>query len=273
MIKKIFAVVLLTFMLLGLVQVNAQTTSASSWYNTRILDNSLNFKAEYSNWVVYTSWTAYNQNDGFKYYKVVRSTTVSDPIYPDNWYIKAESNLNNTNYTDKSPKSGTVYYRVCAITNEMNRYCSNVVKLYIEKDESAIVCTMEYAPVCWYKDWVKKTYSNKCMLLANKATYKYSGICEETSTTEVKNTYNLSSTLRIKSLNLINRFVWALESKWYSNNKKVDAINTITEKLNKLKAEKSQLGPIISYLVDLLAERKAKYENDFSEIEEIFNLY
>lgn len=271
MAKKIFSLFLFIIMLFSSVQVAATTTSTTSWYNAPILDNSLNFKASYNNWYVETSWSIYNRNEGFKYYKVIRSTTNSDPVYPDDGYIKAESNVNNVKYIDQSAKTWTTYYRVCAITSENNRYCSNVVKIYVE-ESAPTVCTMEYAPVCWYKDGVKKTYWNKCMLLADNATYKYSGTCEEANTTTIKNEYGISSTLKIKSLNLINKFIWLLESKWYTNEKKVEVINTIIEKLNNLKAEKTQLWPVIDYLVSLLNEKKAKYDNDFSEIEEIFNL-
>ena len=63
------------------------------------------------------------------------------------------------------------------MTYENNRYCSNVVKIYVE--EKPTVCTMEYAPVCGKKDNVYKTYSNKCMLNADGAYYKYYGKCKE----------------------------------------------------------------------------------------------
>ncbi len=34
-----------------------------------------------------------------------------------------------------------------------------------------IVCTKEYKPVCWYKDWVKKTYSNRCLASVDNARF------------------------------------------------------------------------------------------------------
>jgi hypothetical protein len=274
MIKKIFSIVLLAFMLLNFVSVSAQSTSTSSWYNTPILDESLEFKAELENGIVYTKWTAYNKSDKFKYYKVIRSNKYEDPVYPDNGYVKAISNVVETEYKDTNPLYWLAYYRVCAITYENNRFCSNVVKINNISTSSTdsnniTVCTMEYAPVCWYTNGNYKTYSNKCMLLADKSYYKYSGVCK--ATTQISSS-NLSSYLQNKSRNLINTFVGKLEKWNYSNDKKIELIDTVTWKLVDLKEEKSSLTNLIDFLVKLLKEKRLKYENDFSEIEDIFNI-
>ncbi|MBU1017502.1 S-layer homology domain-containing protein [Patescibacteria group bacterium] len=117
--------ILVVFLLTG-IPVNA-TTSGSSGYNAPILMNSMNFKATLENGAVHTSWTPYAPN-GFNYYKVIRSTTNPDPVYPDDSYIKADSNPDASSYVDLSPKSETAYYRVCSIASP-NRYCSNVITI------------------------------------------------------------------------------------------------------------------------------------------------
>ncbi len=270
MIKKIFSAVLLTVMLLGFAQVNAW--DYSSGYNTRILDNSLNFKAEYSNGVVYTSWAAYNQNDSFKYYKVVRSISVSDPIYPDHGYIKYSSNVNDTSYTDKSPKSGTVYYRVCAITHENNRYCSNVVTLNIDASDISTACTMEYAPVCGVKNWHYKTYSNKCMMTADWAYKKHYGKCTTASTWDSTDTSGVSSKMKIRSIQLVNMLINKINALDYTTDQKVEVINWLIDKLEDLAADKPALEAIVDYIIELLEVQISKYQNDFSEIEKLFDL-
>lgn len=103
------------------------STSTSSGYNAPILKTSMNFSARLESGKVYTSWTPYAPA-GFNYYKVIRSTTNADPVYPDDGYIKADGNPDASSYIDGSPKSGTAYYRVCSIAKP-NRYCSNVVKV------------------------------------------------------------------------------------------------------------------------------------------------
>lgn len=273
MFKKIFSFVLLAFIFLNIANVSAQnhTTSSSNWYNARILDNTLDFEAKLVNWKVEMNWSVYNQNDTLKYYKVVRSNKYNDPIYPDQWYIKYSSDINFTNYVDAKPLYWTVYYRVCAITKEMNRYCSNVVKLEIEKQ--AFVCTMEYVPVCWYKNGQYKTYSNKCMLEADGAYKKYYWKCKtEVETVAPVNNYWLTSRLKTKSRILINSFVSKLEKKWYSNTKNVEVIDAIIIKLNTLEDEKPKLSNLLNYLIELLKVKKEKYSDDFSDIEDIFNL-
>ena len=162
--------------------ITATTTTISSEYNTPIAANDMYFKAEYIDWNIKTSWRAYDKDEKLKYYKVIRSTTNTNPIYPEDGYIKYSSDINFTEYLDTNVPIWTSYYRVCAITYENNRYCSNVVKTYryvtwdspvvctadakvcpdgsyvsrtgpncefaVCEEENPLICTMEYAPVC-----------------------------------------------------------------------------------------------------------------------------
>lgn len=275
MINKIFSLLILAFIFFGIVNVSAQYTSknSSNWYNDVQLDNWLNFKAELIDWKVYTSWSAFSKDEDFKWYKIVRSTKKSNPVYPDDWYIKYYSNIYDTKYIDNKPSRWEVYYRVCAITEEKNRYCSNVVKLDIEKTNDSIVCTTEYSPVCWYKDWKYKTYSNKCVLKSDNAYKKYYWECNlENKKEKNKEDHWLSSKTKIKAKNIINKFIYKLDKKWYSNDKKVLIIDTIINKLDTLTSTKPKLSKLINYLMELLNDKKEVYIDDFSEIKDIFNL-
>lgn len=129
--KFIQAVACLSFFALSLFSyqiANAVYSSSSSGYNTPIYASELNFTASSnSDGTVSMSWSSYAPA-GFNYYKVVRSTTNPNPVYPDDSYIKYSSDPNFTSYTDKSTPNGDVYYRVCSIAKP-NRYCSIVVKI------------------------------------------------------------------------------------------------------------------------------------------------
>ena len=108
-------------------------TTTSSEYKTPVIKTALNFSATYANGKVSTSWKNIDvvTNTPMKWYKVIKSTTVTSPVYPDNWYIQAISDRTQTSFVETNPENGTWYYRVCAIMEDMNRYCSNVVTLTI----------------------------------------------------------------------------------------------------------------------------------------------
>jgi hypothetical protein len=74
------------------------------------------------------SWTKYEEGD-LKWYKIVRSTTNKVPYYPNDGYIGVNSYASQTSFLDEKPMGGNNYYRVCVITTNKERACSNVVKL------------------------------------------------------------------------------------------------------------------------------------------------
>ena len=100
--------------------------------NQLVIDGSIALNAkilEYNGYVELT-WNTFNVTDEvFKYYKVVHSANNSNPIYPDNGFIRVISNISTTLHKDYKSKDGMNYYRICVVTQRENRYCSNVVKI------------------------------------------------------------------------------------------------------------------------------------------------
>ncbi len=123
-------------LVLGLISVMAWTgpsmacEGCSSGYHQPVEVDWLNFTATLTEaGEVEMHWTPYNDTSDFMFYKVVRSTTNPDPVYPDDGYIFYSSNINTDSYTDHKPPTGTVYYRVCVITSNKDRWVSHVVTI------------------------------------------------------------------------------------------------------------------------------------------------
>jgi hypothetical protein len=105
--------------------------STNSGYEAVIYDNTIQFNAVLNNsGNVEASWSAYTKSsEMLTYYKLVRSSTVINPVYPDNGYIYYSSNVDTLSYTDTNVPAGTSYYRICQIAGA-KRYCSeNVVTI------------------------------------------------------------------------------------------------------------------------------------------------
>lgn len=302
--KKLILIV--SIFMISIFSTYATSTSNNNWYNEPIIDESLNFKAELSWDKVYASWSAYNKDESFKYYKVIKSQEIENPVYPDNWYITAISEINTTKFIDYKLLNWTNYYRVCAITGEMNRYCSNVVKIYIEKT-NPVACTMDYSPVCWKLNWIEKTFSNKCMMTNSNATYLYSWECKKIKIPEQKactmeakmcpdwsyvgrtwpncdfqacpTTNNNDVTKRIQDYNIklktdkiVNQFIEKVEKIYTENEKRITVLNKVIEKLNKLATAKSNQKQLIDYIVSKLKSKIDVYKwDDLWDIESIFN--
>jgi len=253
---KMFFVLLSVFALWILSVGATYNSSANNWYNAAIFDWSIKFNAELRDWKVYASWTKYNKNEGFKYYKVIKSQKVLSPIYPDNWYIKYSSDINYLSYVDEKVKSGINYYRVCAITKEKNRYCSNVVKIVNEKelrvwgDRDSHGCYSSAGYTwCGVKNKCIRTWEEKC---------------------EVS---QISESKKMKLDKLVSKFVKKIEDKYGTNEKRVRILKIVVQKLNKLAVKRPKIKYIIDYINTKLKEKVFEFESDIESVENIFNEY
>lgn len=73
------------------------------------------------------SWTKYTGTD-FSGYKVVHSTTVEEPVYPDNGYLTYITDLNTLRYIHTGVQEGKNYYRICTLT-ATDKLCGNTVTI------------------------------------------------------------------------------------------------------------------------------------------------
>lgn len=211
-----------------------------SWYKAPILDKNLDFKAvrDWSN--IKMSWNKYNQKEELKYYKLVRWENNPNPIYPDDWYIKYDSSIDFTSFEYKDEKGA--YYRICAITQNNNRYCSNIVKVgkYENKNDSKVEEKQDYKD----KKNVEKIDKNK-------------------------NQLNIKVKLKLELL--VNTYIKKLDKLINESSKKSQKIDLLINKFEELKKQNSKLEKHINYIIDLLEEKQEDYLDDLSKIEDILN--
>lgn len=112
------------------------------------LTSALHFQAQYHEETntVDTQWDTWG--DDAMWYKIIRSQTNPSPTYPEDQAIYAPL-AGETSWSDTSPFPGKSFYRLCVITYEKDRYCSNVVIINTQKekhDEENIICAQVLTP-------------------------------------------------------------------------------------------------------------------------------
>ncbi len=100
------------------------------------------------------NWTQY-EGDDLKWYKVVHSQTNAEPYYPADGYVEVYSDVTQTNYTHADVAEGTNYYRVCVITNDDRRGCSNTVTLQHGESELTTYPNFSDMEGHWGKPYVE----------------------------------------------------------------------------------------------------------------------
>lgn len=290
--------------------VSAQTIAPDNWdepeySEVMYYDFDLDIKNEGGN--VYFAWNKFEKDEKIKWWKLVFSQTTDDISYPENdaRYLWEENSLHEAKQWFKE---GDYYFRLCAVSYDNNRYCSKVEKYsvssqtictmeyapvcgkkdgtykvysnncmreasgaykvdmkYCESNETEPkACTREYMPVCGYKNGKYYTYSNKCMLEAENATYKYSWKCEQSSTNE------LSEEVQKKVRTRLEEFMENLEQKGYSDEKIVDTIDLLIEKLEVI-GKQPKYTQLVAYIIDVLEDLRADYEDDLDILDDLLN--
>ena len=99
-------------------------------------------------------WSMYEGGD-LKWYKIVHSQENPEAYYPVDGYIEVYSDPATTMYKHTSVPAGVNYYRVCVITTDDRRGCSNTVTL-----EKAATETFPDVETHWAKEYVDDLASN-----------------------------------------------------------------------------------------------------------------
>lgn len=132
--RRLTALLFLAGYLTGITMAFAQVKNEEGTLMAPVVfDDKIEFWAELNEeGNVYMDWSKYSRPDEFTYYKIVRSQTNTNPVYPDDGYIFYTDDKNLLNYTDTEVPAGASYYRICQIAGT-KRYCSSEVKKIVNK--------------------------------------------------------------------------------------------------------------------------------------------
>lgn len=125
--KRIVGIIF--FSLFLLVSANEEKSS----YKQPVVVKAINAMAATEGKTVKITWKKYTRGD-LLFYKVVKSKTNKNPVYPEDGYIYYTTDENITSYYDKKIEEGTWYYRVCIITKSKERLVSEVIQVNIKKE-------------------------------------------------------------------------------------------------------------------------------------------
>ncbi len=98
-----------------------------------VFDDRIEFWAELDDeGHVYMDWNKYERPDAFTYYKIVRSQSNPNPVYPEDGFIYYTEDRDLLTYTDTDVPAGTSYYRICQVSGN-KRFCSEEVIKIVNK--------------------------------------------------------------------------------------------------------------------------------------------
>ena len=223
---------------------------------------------------VEAEWDEFTK-DGFDWYKLVYSTTNSNPVYPEDKTIFVGSKDQRETTFKLDSRSSNHYIRLCAVVlnddYSKDRYCGEVQKLVTSsedfEDDSQEEKKYEYkkeaeAKTQAKKEALQKKLEEKQKLAAEKKESVSQKVAEKKAT--------LSTNMKSRIDSVIENFIERLDEKWYSDAQITSAINTVISRLWEFK-NKTWYKEIVKYMIEVLEEYRNEYSNPLEELESIFD--
>jgi len=114
-------------------------------YRKPVVVKEMAFTAKLESGKVVFTWKKYLRDD-FLYYKLVKSATNADPVYPDDGYIFYGEAAGATAWVEEKPEAGRWYYRLCIITKSGDRWVSPVIVIDVTQPASTVPTSRDFAP-------------------------------------------------------------------------------------------------------------------------------
>lgn len=266
--------------------------------------NELDFEISRDDYKVEASWNEYEKSD-FKYYKLVKSYTHDNPVYPNDTavFVGMTAQDDENTFKDWSTKVG--YFRVCVVKTDESIVCSNVEKLsayeqekkYEKKPVENCIQMIQpaYHPVTWEcrdfstpcsvkTGWKKvnscdakevilkqEQYNDRKNTISNKKDEDANEIKVEKD--NIQEEYMLNRVMKKRADSAVNSLINNLEKQKISTEKKWEKLEVILTKLDSLeeKLSSAQAVWLVKYLKAELKIKKEMFEQ-VDDIEEIFNI-
>jgi hypothetical protein len=287
----------LGFFLMPTAYAETNSTDQSSEYRIPTYDR-MEFSAEQSGSNrVSMKWTPFDgfNNEKFQYYKVIRSYSNPNPIYPEEEAIGAKQAIGDLRFTDEKAER-SAYYRVCTITDVKGRHCSNAVWIELEKMNSQPKCNNlsstgeceDYKKEAELKEKARKEWNEKQE--AAKERLEKKKVEKEAQEKKVKeyekpeheddrknaheaHQEELYKKLYVKLDAWLENFEARLEQSSLTSVQKVERIEAIQKRFYEWEQGKSVRIKMVDYIDKTLNEWKQKYSaaDDFSEIDDFLN--
>ncbi len=262
--------------------------------------NELDFEISRDDYEVEANWNEYEKSD-FKYYKLVKSYTHDNPVYPNDTtvFVGMSAQDDENTFKDWSTKVG--YFRVCVVKTDESIVCSNVEKLAAYQQEKEYEkkpvenCIQMIQPAYHPVTWECREFSTPCSV---KTGWKKVNSCdakeviskqeayndrknnssdddddEKLEKEEISEEYMLDRVMKKRADSAVNSLVWSLEKQKIATEKKLEKLETIIIKLDALEEKLSSKQAIwlVKYLKIELKSKKEMFEQ-VDDIEEIFNM-
>ncbi len=263
--------------------------------------NELDFEISRDDYEVEANWNEYEKSD-FKYYKLVKSYTHDNPVYPNDTtvFVGMSAQDDENTFKDWSTKVG--YFRVCVVKTDESIICSNVEKLaayenvkeYEEKPVEYCIQVIQpaYHPVTWEcrdfstpcnvkTGWKKVNSCDAKEVIKKQEEYndRKNNVIEDEDEDEIKKDeieeeYLLDRVMKKRADSAVNSLVLSLEKQKVSTEKKLEKLEVLITKLDNLEGKLSSKPAIwlVKYLKKELKSKKEMFEQ-VDDIEEIFNMF
>ncbi len=246
------------------------------WY-APVQNYDFNLQVSRDWWRLTFEWNTFEKDEKIKWWKLVYSQKTGDISYPENTarYLWKSQDLDEaTQWFD----AGKYYFRLCAITQKKNRYCSDALKY--EFSEKTHKKERSYETSEKKDTWQKaenRYYvwnSKKCEVIKFRCKEWWKYFSDRKGCGCKKYTWGhhlskLDEKIKKKIDMLLENFLKKLDAKGYSNTEMISKIDIVIHRLKKLK-NKKRYATIVRYMISVLETKKWEYGDTLDEIEKVF---